>query len=89
MSSCFGCVSESKEESHKNSTTKFEEDEIAENPKDLNFRSIGSQTNEGCSNGKSEKNAGSHRKSGGPPPISFLRYFFLYYLKGKRYVYSV
>ena len=54
-----------------------------------NFRSIGSQTDEECSNGKSEKNAGSHRKSGGPPPISFLRYFFLYYLKGKRYVYSV
>mgnify|MGYP001311963116 CR=1 FL=1 len=54
------------------------------------FRSIGSQTDEECSNGKSEKNAGSHRKSGGPPPpISFLRYFFLYYLKGKRYVYSV
>ena len=54
-----------------------------------NFRSIGSQTDEECSNGKSEKDAGSHRKSGGPPPISFLRYFFLYYLKGKRYVYSV
>ena len=35
MSSCFGCVSDSKEESHKNSTEKFEEDdEIAENPKD-------------------------------------------------------
>ena len=54
-----------------------------------NFRSIGSQTDEECSIGKSEKIAGSHRESGGPPPISFLRYFFLYYLKGKRYVYSV
>ena len=54
-----------------------------------NFRSIGSQTDEECSNGKSEKDAGSHRKSGEPPPISFLRYFFLYYLKGKRYIYSV
>ena len=51
-----------------------------------NFRSIGSQTEKECSNGKSEKNVGNHRKSGGPPPISFLRYFFLYYLKGKRYV---
>ena len=54
-----------------------------------NFRSIGSQTDEECSNGKSEKNAGSHRESGGQPPISFLRYFFLYYLKGKRYVYNI
>ena len=54
-----------------------------------NFRSIGSQTDEECSNGKSKKIDGSHRESGGPPPISFLRYFFLYYLKGKWYVYSV
>ena len=54
-----------------------------------NFRSIGSQTDEECSNGKSEKIAGSHRESRGPSPISFLRYFFLYYLKGKRYVHSV
>ena len=50
------------------------------------FRSIGSQTDEECSNGKSENKSGSHRKSGGPPPISFLRFFFLYYLKGKKYV---
>ena len=50
------------------------------------FRSIGSQTDEECSNGKSEKDAGSHIKSGGLPPISFLRYFFLYYLTGKRYI---
>ena len=60
----------------------------SEFPDSENFRSIGSQTDEECSNGKSEK-TGSHRESRGPPPISFLRYFFLYYLKGKRYVYSV
>ena len=40
MSSCLGCVSDSKEESQKNSATKFEEDgtvEVAEfeDPKDF------------------------------------------------------
>ena len=52
------------------------------------FRSIGCQTDEECSVGKPGKSAGSRKESGGRPSISFLRFFFQYYLRGKRYIYS-